>query len=713
MSEAALGTTARVAINELLNKIERRFGFLFTAAALGYLTISKGGLSEAELEDALSCNDVVLDDVYVYHNPPVEGVVRIPSLMWTRVRAELASYIVERQRNQHTVIFWYHRQFVEAAMERYSSGDQTSKLHTDLGDLFGNETGVRRGIFLSKRNKLIEDADRQLGVQVLHSGNTRKLSMLPFHLVHCGDMERLKRETFCKFKFLLCYIEAFSLFELLSTIKEILSREDDTDLKLLYDSLHFSQGQIQNTASSLGGQILGQLKQYAEERPVILELCQQAQEAMEKTGNPVLIPIAGSIPSSSSALKWFTTGLYQITAISPDAAVLLTKAENDTNNGCSFSVLKMGTLTRGPSIAIPKKDSVVKCLFSRCNQRLYVLTKEEVRIFHVSSGECIQKIDVNINHAGLLNAAMAVSPSSQFLVLAGADRLGMLENKSPASDEAEYKVRRAMNFNGAIKSTNLVFSLDENLTISTHTIKGAKMVLGAVVMWDFWEKQLKTRVALPTTVEPGFLHLMPPLGGHNLVICGCHDGQIFIVDMDIGKTIVQMGNQETCASSILSVFDATENILITAEKSQRTIKVWKVDVDDYGLRTTFNAPSSLSTFTYSADTNQILAGLDKGDVVVFKLQGPSEVTEVTRQQAHRAQVTSLVCDEKEQLISCGEDGMLKLWDVDGFSSPDINTTEEDIIPDANLDGNLWIHNANLGSSDKLVTGESGLAWEVS
>ncbi len=37
--------------------------------ALSYLTASKNGLSDAELEDVLSLDDVVLNDVYIHWIP--------------------------------------------------------------------------------------------------------------------------------------------------------------------------------------------------------------------------------------------------------------------------------------------------------------------------------------------------------------------------------------------------------------------------------------------------------------------------------------------------------------------------------------------------------------------------------------------------------------------------------------------------------------------
>jgi hypothetical protein len=47
---------------------------------------------------------------------------------------------VERGADDATVIYWYHRQFIEAAQERYCT-DPTSltKLHSSLADFFSGK----------------------------------------------------------------------------------------------------------------------------------------------------------------------------------------------------------------------------------------------------------------------------------------------------------------------------------------------------------------------------------------------------------------------------------------------------------------------------------------------------------------------------------------------------------------------------------------------
>jgi len=71
--------------------------------ALSYLTASRNGLSDAELEDVLSLDDVVLNDVFQHWLPPLR---RLPPLLIPRLVDELERYLVEREANGTTVVYW-------------------------------------------------------------------------------------------------------------------------------------------------------------------------------------------------------------------------------------------------------------------------------------------------------------------------------------------------------------------------------------------------------------------------------------------------------------------------------------------------------------------------------------------------------------------------------------------------------------------------------
>ena len=96
------------------------------------MTASKSGVSEPEIEDFISLDDRVLDDIYQYHLPPTR---RIPPLLWTRVRgwkeevggggengeqvrSDLPGYLADSEADGVCVINYYHKQFKHAAKKR-------------------------------------------------------------------------------------------------------------------------------------------------------------------------------------------------------------------------------------------------------------------------------------------------------------------------------------------------------------------------------------------------------------------------------------------------------------------------------------------------------------------------------------------------------------------------------------------------------------------
>ncbi|EDO37261.1 predicted protein, partial [Nematostella vectensis] len=98
--------SVRDAINGLLERIEAKHGRILVQHALGYLTAARSGLTETELDDILSSDDEVLDDVFQYWTPPIR---RLPPLLWVRIRADLDSYLVDRGSEGARVTYWYHR----------------------------------------------------------------------------------------------------------------------------------------------------------------------------------------------------------------------------------------------------------------------------------------------------------------------------------------------------------------------------------------------------------------------------------------------------------------------------------------------------------------------------------------------------------------------------------------------------------------------------
>ena len=77
---------------------------VFFKRCLFYLTLFENrGISENELEDILSIDDVVLDSIFVKYHPPAR---RIPMALWYRLKYELSDYITNKVTDDVSVVSW-------------------------------------------------------------------------------------------------------------------------------------------------------------------------------------------------------------------------------------------------------------------------------------------------------------------------------------------------------------------------------------------------------------------------------------------------------------------------------------------------------------------------------------------------------------------------------------------------------------------------------
>ncbi len=103
-------------IEFLFKSLEVFHGKLLFTRTIIYMTMFKNGISENELEDILSLDDDVLYDIFEFHAPPIR---KLPLALWSRIKHDLKSYIVEKEIDNTRVISWYHRRFIEVANSYY------------------------------------------------------------------------------------------------------------------------------------------------------------------------------------------------------------------------------------------------------------------------------------------------------------------------------------------------------------------------------------------------------------------------------------------------------------------------------------------------------------------------------------------------------------------------------------------------------------------
>ena len=244
-------------IDLMFDRLEEKNGEVCLAHTLAYITASRG-ISVLELEDLLSLDDEVLNSVFLHWEPPVR---RIPPYIVSRILQDLGNFITGRSADDTDVIFWFHRQFVEAARRRYlADEDQERLIHSALADYFmGTWGGMKSKPYtytdslaerLHIKNKM-SSAVRYVPEQPLIFSsfissemdtlfNLRKLNQMPYHLAKADRIDELKINVLFNYEWLYTKLRA-------STVQNVicdLGLWNSTETALLSDALLMAESAL-------------------------------------------------------------------------------------------------------------------------------------------------------------------------------------------------------------------------------------------------------------------------------------------------------------------------------------------------------------------------------------------------------------------------------------------------------------------------------------
>ncbi|CAG0888380.1 unnamed protein product [Darwinula stevensoni] len=324
--ETHLASTVMDSIMMLFERIEIQHGKILVVHALAYITASKSGLSESELEDLLSLDDRVLDDVYQYHMPPVR---RIPPLLWTRIRNDLPNYLSEREADGVSVLNWYHRQFKEAAKERYFKNQSMALyFHSSIADYFlgvwgGGRPKPFRYTEIQRHRFGLKDkegeADRKVPLQPLvyygkdgkvSRHNLRKFGELPFHLVRAHRFADLYSNVLFNYQWLHAKLTSCPLQAVLSDFEDACanteSQDGNREIMLVADALRLGGAILSQYPDMLAPQLIGRLLPEIAGNENVLKLLKQCDA--EGPEHCSLIPVYHCLHTPGGPLKYSLEG---------------------------------------------------------------------------------------------------------------------------------------------------------------------------------------------------------------------------------------------------------------------------------------------------------------------------------------------------------------------------------------------------------------------
>ncbi|XP_041349573.1 uncharacterized protein LOC121368881 [Gigantopelta aegis] len=433
--ESVLQHTIEEAIGAFFSHIEQTHGRKLVAHALGYLTLAKRGLSESELEDILSCVDEVLDELYVYWEPPVR---RLPPLILVRLRSELDRYIAQREVEGTPVMLWNHHHFREVSQKRYCSDENFRQgIYQGLADFFaGTWAGDNKKPY-KKKNKegSVEDvaAKRKVAEQPLFFDdkcNFRKVNNLPWCLIATGDSEKLASECLCNLDFLLAKLEhvgiRFLLDDFVDAVEKFKNEEDFKQIKLV---LQVSQRALQNDSNQLPAQLIARLRLSDGNNTASTKL-KDLLEKCHKAPFPVLV-------SSDTQLEVSEMGLtHSLPAHTSQVVGFdLSKSGDTAITFCCDGQLKVWDIRRGQlvrSVDVPldafdhNTPKPNKCLLAYNDQIVVVVTEANLLLYDVNTGRNVETFSFQENH--LDDPAVCVGGDAQGNELVSNAYIGVFSN---------------------------------------------------------------------------------------------------------------------------------------------------------------------------------------------------------------------------------------------------------------------------------------------
>ncbi|KAL5016818.1 hypothetical protein ScPMuIL_006407 [Solemya velum] len=383
---STLPTDMDAAIDTLFEQLECAHGNLFVSRALGYLTVSKRGLSVSEWEDILSLDNTVISHV---QSLGFNFIGRIPSILLVRLRNAIEDYLQEIEIDNMQVVTWRYQVFTERARSRYCSQEIARKLQSAIVDFYmGTWGGARRKPLCTQCDDSSMGVCRLVleqplvfdSVEVSCRFNYRKMKQLPLYLAKCKRFHELKSELLCNFMYILNRLKSTPFDELLQDYMYY----SDVEVALVLESLRMARNSLTSSSSVLASELLGRLLPYTHHHSYIQRLLYQCDLAAQT--HCCFVPMCqiynspGSLlqlsckidcaPLKDSDVRVFTT---------PDGIFLMVRVPKSTVH----RVWNLATLGTRPDVLIPNGEAHT----TLDGRFVAIINGNSVAIYKYDSGE--------------------------------------------------------------------------------------------------------------------------------------------------------------------------------------------------------------------------------------------------------------------------------------------------------------------------------------
>ncbi|XP_009583075.1 PREDICTED: NACHT and WD repeat domain-containing protein 2 [Fulmarus glacialis] len=349
VDESSLCVTVHESIEQLFWSLENKCGSRLLSRALGYITMSKSGLSEMELEDILALDNSVMYELS--ESVRESNPLRIPYIYIARLKEGLQGYLIERQVKNVTLLLWANRHLQLIAQKLYLHNEEDlHEMHTVMAEYFlGVWSGGRRKPFYSNdqylngcpdhdSRGLNEDEkhcmdqtafDRQAPDQPwvfqcnplepdIFFINHRKMTELIHHLTRCGRTDDLLYGVIMNFSWLYTMIRIGQFDKALSDIELAYTYSQEKELKFLASTLRSIKFKVVKYPGSLSAELQQRLLPVVSSLPKLRHLLLECDKdgpkycsivplhsSMDVTYSPERLPLSSSCMHVTEILPTF------------------------------------------------------------------------------------------------------------------------------------------------------------------------------------------------------------------------------------------------------------------------------------------------------------------------------------------------------------------------------------------------------------------------
>ena len=237
--------------------------------------------------------------------------------------------------------FYCYSQFIETVKIRYLEAEEKDTVHSHLADYFLGTWGNSRKkpiTFHFNGKSAKYQMDRSVCYQPLmyqSCYNYRKLTELPFHLIHSKRWKNLLEHVLGNVDFLTTKAKAMSVSDLLPDFNLAADTSDNPEIKLIRDAFRLSKPTLEyadNTVELLPHEFLGRMLHLTFiYRDFIPQLLRSFQDYIISQPSPSLVPLRAWIPPPGGILRHTLVGnTKNVTLVAKDQKFIVSASSDNT-----------------------------------------------------------------------------------------------------------------------------------------------------------------------------------------------------------------------------------------------------------------------------------------------------------------------------------------------------------------------------------------------